>query len=288
MNNVHFPQERPPEQGSILTFRKNAGKWELPAGADGPATSGEAYSAAEEAEKELYVPREESASGALASFDDAAEAPVRDLTVQITPVQEGSGDPSPENIRPITGWTGANVYYSGEDTSDYETIAVTWQTEAGTVWGGTLNVTTGLLTVTHGEIESYAGEELPGTWISDRDVYAAGRTPTTGAQVVYELATPIEYHLTATEITTMAGENNVWADTGDVAVAYYADTKKYIDRLIIPPEDDMTASENIEDDTYFMIGKRLFLSTASIAQGETIVPDTNCTEMTVADAFNNL
>ena len=56
------------------------------------------------------------------------------------------------------------------------------------------------------------------------DVYAPGTTPTTGAQLVYELAAPQTYTLTpVTPITTLAGENNVWADSGDVSVTYLAD-----------------------------------------------------------------
>ena len=134
------------------------------------------------------------------------------------------------NICPISGWTRANVYHSGADTSDATTYSITFPSAAGTVYGGTLDVTNGVLTVDRAQIASYAGETLPSTWISDRDVYSAGATPTTGAQVVYELATPITYHLTPQEITTLLGQNNIWADTGDMSVTYRADTKLYIDK----------------------------------------------------------
>lgn len=56
--------------------------------------------------------------------------------------------------------------------------------------GDTVDFATGKCKRTKGYIASYAGEALPGKWISSRDVYAAGATPTTGAQVVYELTTP--------------------------------------------------------------------------------------------------
>ena len=50
------------------------------------------------------------ASGAIASFSDGAdEQPIRKLVAQIEPVQEGSRDPSPDNVRPISGWTGAEI-----------------------------------------------------------------------------------------------------------------------------------------------------------------------------------
>ena len=109
------------------------------------------------------------------------------------------------------------------------TYDITFPSEAGTVYGGSLDVTTGVLTVDRAQIASYNGETLPGEWISDRDVYAPGTTPTTGAQVVYELSTPITYTLTPQEIRTFLGANNIWADTGDVTVGYKADTKLYID-----------------------------------------------------------
>ena len=103
---------------------------------------------------------------------------------------------------------------------------------AGTVYGGALDAVSGVLTVTHGYIESYIGQTLPSTWISDRDVYVEGARPTTGAQVVYQLATPLTYQLSAQEIKSLLGINNVWSDAGDVDVEYRADTKLYIDKRI--------------------------------------------------------
>ena len=51
-------------------------------------------------------------------------------------------------------------------------------------------------------------------------------------QIVYELATPVEIDLTPTEITTLLGINNVWADTGDIDLTYCADTKLYLDKKV--------------------------------------------------------
>lgn len=48
----------------------------------------------------------DTASGSIASFSDGSDGiNVRDLKVHIEPVQSGSGDPSPSNIRPIKGWS---------------------------------------------------------------------------------------------------------------------------------------------------------------------------------------
>lgn len=105
-----------------------------------------------------------------------------------------------------------------------------------TVYGGLLNVTDGILYVTHAAIESYNGEPLPTTeWKSDRDIntYVEGEGPSIGAQVVYHLETPISYRLTPTQITTLLGVNNVWANAGSVNnMVYCADTKLYIDKKI--------------------------------------------------------
>lgn len=45
----------------------------------------------------------------IVTVTDALAKPLDSLKVAITPVQSGSGDPSPDNIRPISGWTGMNV-----------------------------------------------------------------------------------------------------------------------------------------------------------------------------------
>lgn len=320
------------------------------AGSSNPAKSGGIYDAI------LKLYPVDTASGDLASFPDGADdIPVVDLKVSIEPLQSGSGDPSPSNVRPISGWTGAEVTRAGKnlldpswfagtftragvtftkieaghykangtatvtawvsfgdvideivpiktpkgtfaangslrlrsylyygDTLDEnvfvvnnplinerlqgvrwlmvsgsvfnnediyfqvecgstitafetpcaQTLPISWQTQAGTVYGGTLDVTTGLLTVTHGYIASYAGQALPGEWISDRDVYAAGTSPTTGAQVVYELASATTYQLTPTEVKTLLGENSIWADCGGVEVEYRADTTAFINKRV--------------------------------------------------------
>lgn len=63
----------------------------------------------------------ESASGAIASFTDGADdIPLKSLVIDINPVQAGTGDPSPENVRPITGCTGCNVRRTGKNLFDYD------------------------------------------------------------------------------------------------------------------------------------------------------------------------
>ena len=47
------------------------------------------------------------------------------------------------------------------------------------------------------------------------------KTEMSGVQLCYELITPIEVDLTPTQITTLSGVNNIWADTGDIILLEY-------------------------------------------------------------------
>ncbi len=58
------------------------------------------------------------------------------------------------DIYPISGWTGANVVVSPTlDAQDGTTYPISWQTEAGTVYGGTVDLVSGVLTVTRAIID---------------------------------------------------------------------------------------------------------------------------------------
>lgn len=84
-------------------------------------------------------------------------------------------------------------------------------------YGGTLDMITKKYTKIWGYISSYAGESLPSRWKSDRDVYAAGAVPSTGAKVVYMLATPVETTLTANPLVNRFSEEG---ERVSVAVSY--------------------------------------------------------------------
>lgn len=60
-------------------------------------------------------------TGAIVSFIAAKAHPLKELVVNIEPLQSGSGDPSPDNVRPITGWTGANAWRTGTNVWDEQT-----------------------------------------------------------------------------------------------------------------------------------------------------------------------
>lgn len=110
----------------------------------------------------------------------------------------------------------------GETATDYEAYHSTSDAvQLGqSVYGGSLNVTTGELTITHGHIASYDGETIAEPWVSSMDVYTEGGTPTIGAEVIYPLDEPVEVQLNPSEVKTYLGINNIWADSGDVTVKY--------------------------------------------------------------------
>lgn len=249
------------------------------------------------------------------------------LKITFSPKQAGTGDPSPDNVRPITGWDevtvtrcGKNLFGGGEENTwigltgiqpaegSYTTelipckeddvftlstsgqfapapdnigcicfynlenevvdrFAVTYeksfnrtspsgtsyvrascfhpdndkiQFEVGstptyyepyqgdtynnalpeTVYGGTVDAVTGVGSKTWGYIASYNGESLPGEWISDRDVYSARTTPTTGAQVAYKLATPESFKVSQVTIPSLKGENTFFTNGENMDIIY--------------------------------------------------------------------
>jgi len=133
------------------------------------------------------------------------------------------------NICPISGWDEVDVTVA--DDVDNPTTSNVYTIQLGsTCYGGELDVKSGVLKVTDGYIASYNGETLPSTWISDRDVYAPNTSPTTGAEVVYKLATPQEIQLTPTEVTLLRGINNIWSD-GEMYVKYRRDIEMLLQRI---------------------------------------------------------
>ena len=154
---------------------------------------------------------------------------------------------------------------------DGTTYSITWQSTAGTVYGGMLDVVTGVLTATWAEIDmgsaawsdstSFGGcfelrrsdyklnsgnviceiykSVTSGAAFTDKTIYgrnngnrifvkdsayvdaAAFKTAMPGVKLVYELATPVTYQLTPTQVTALRGQNNIWADTGSAQAKYW-------------------------------------------------------------------
>ena len=81
-------------------------------------------------------------SGNSVSFNsDYDDTPLEKYKLTINAIQSGGN---------ITGWEQCEITHSNADSSESETINVSWQSQAGTIFGGYLNVTNGELVVTHG------------------------------------------------------------------------------------------------------------------------------------------
>ena len=63
-------------------------------------------------------------SGALIHITDALASPMQKCEVSLEPIQAGSGDPSPTNVRPITGWTGCEVTRTGKNLLNIDSCII--------------------------------------------------------------------------------------------------------------------------------------------------------------------
>lgn len=291
---IALPSQTDPQEGDYLAIdNATSGTHKIPVGrigvevddtlteagkaADAKATG----DALDEIRSQIEVTG--TASGAIATFADGSDAPMKSCIASIVPKQAGSGTPSPDNVRAISGWESVNVYVSPtEDEADGHTTT----TSLGrTVYGGTLDVVSGVLTVDRAMVD--LGSLSWGLWTGARyraalpnfsggaynsdlskflssalspkvrsaswdamedwqfgvyDTYVVViksnttasdlKTALNGVQFVYPIATPQTYTLTPTEVSTLLGENNVWADAGDVEVVYVRDLNITINNLL--------------------------------------------------------
>lgn len=204
---------------------------------------------------------EHTVSGAIASFNTNLPIPLKECIAEIEPN--------------LSGVSAVNV--TNKDDLDNPTEVDTYTINlGGTYYGGTLDVTTGELTVKYARVDlgslswnytsSYNGVfytyisgkkagynnficdeftvsdktypnsymnldnmEIVGTESTNSinvrdDSYTSASSFTTamsGKYLTYELATPTTVQLTPTQIKTLLGNNNIFADSGDIEVEYY-------------------------------------------------------------------
>lgn len=80
--------------------------------------------------------------GSSVSYDNCIESSLIDVETTFSPIQEGSGEPSPDNIRKITGYNGLSLNQTSQDGM------TVYSSPFGNVkYGGKLNWNTGILTV---------------------------------------------------------------------------------------------------------------------------------------------
>jgi hypothetical protein len=106
--------------------------------------------------------------GGTAVFDTVDGNLVKALKVAITPSQAGSGTPSPSNIRPISGYTEEVISVKDSTDTTQETYTIPFNQ---TVYGGTLDVLTGELTIDKGVITLNGTENCSKSAVTDSDTY---------------------------------------------------------------------------------------------------------------------
>lgn len=140
----------------------------------------------------------------------------------------------------------------GSSATTYEPYTSTTHTTTfpSAIYRGSEDVVNGTAVTEWGMIASYNGETLPGEWISDRDEYAPGTTPTTGAQVAYELATPSTSSVTPTNlpIRTLSDYTHIESSTGDMEI-------EYITEIYQPLVDLIQISSHVYSTEEHIVGK---------------------------------
>lgn len=114
-------------------------------------------------------------------------------------------------------------------------------------------------------------------------------------QIVIPLKNSQTVQLTPSQMQTLLGTNNIWADTGDVAVEYRADSKMYIDqslqsqstalKLMLTPnvETEMKASKNYTSGSIVIVNNDFIKLTSAVASGANLVIGSNCVKTTMAE-----
>lgn len=162
-----------------------------------------------------------SINGVTFTVTDGADGiVVNDLIIKLDPRQTGSGTPSSSNVRPFIGTTSCMVERSGLDPDSTETVEANWAAQPGPVYYGYYDVINGIL-YEYPYYASYNGEELVGPWLSSMDEYAPGTTPTLGAEVIDQGATPRQYQLTPYPLTTLYEYNHFVTNGTGMELKYY-------------------------------------------------------------------
>ena len=128
----------------------------------------------------------------------------------------------------ITGWNNLNIVHSNSIIKNEYSIDFPEE-----LYGANIKWETGILTVTHGYIESFNGEPLPGEWISSENRYKPGTTPSIGSQVVYALSDPYTIQFDIHQVYGLAGKNTIQSNTGETSVNGKADLIYFIENYYL-------------------------------------------------------
>lgn len=169
------------------------------------------------------------------------------------------------NICRIDGWRDVRAYVS--PTGEVEDATVYEVNLDRVVYGGRLNLKTGLLTVTDGNILSYIDEEINGEWISDRDVYIPGTLPSVGAQVVYKLTYPFTIKTIDLNIKTLSGDNYIWTNAGSISDFVAAVSTGVIHDAFVSSDGYILCSKKNYDIRFIPYGTKITYYTDNVVSG---------------------
>ena len=147
------------------------------------------------------------------------------------------------------------------------------------VYQGTLDAVRQVIIATMLVIDAYNGEAIGEPWISDRDEYVAGTTPSTGAQVAYTLDEPLEIPVVVSNlpIKSLSGYTHIESSTGDMEVEYITEEFQPIVDLIESNKHIYSTAEQIVG-TWIdgsVVYERVFELSSTItinSQGQNIKP----------------
>lgn len=124
---------------------------------------------------------------------------------------------------------------------------------------------------------------------------AALKAKLSGKNIWYRLATPVTYELTDdTVVSTILGNNNIWADCGDIeTLIYYASdnasaTIAATQAIIAPVLNNMIADVALSPNDFRIVNNQLYRITTNISAGAALIPDTNCSATTIADILKQI
>ena len=127
----------------------------------------------------------DTASGAIANFETNMSAPIVEGIFAFNPVQEGTGDPSPTNDRPITGFTGLNVTRCGKNLFDYSKSTTSGLSKTNGVY---VNTSTDSRTKFYFTIQAFKGSNYVRDLVSQQIIETAGTYSYT-----FSIASSVDY-----------------------------------------------------------------------------------------------
>ena len=148
------------------------------------------------------------ASGAIATFDTSLALPLQDCTIGINAVQEGSGTPSPQNVRNLVGFTGANIKQFGAnlisgDTYQLGVNVVLLGESAGDTYSTYLKATTYTISFTRPTSKTFRLDLTDSNGVQTRLINAGTatrKTFTIETEGFYKFGTYMSGGMTASDI----------------------------------------------------------------------------------------